>query len=71
MIVYVFIANCKSIIVVVALKLRTSTNVGPTNVWRYKDRTVEKSKFQTLDWYTNVGLRQTSDQYTNAGRVHL
>jgi len=41
----------------------TSTNVGPTNIGRYKGRTV-----QTSDWYkrrteTNVGPVQTSDRY--------
>ena len=40
-----------------------------TNVGRYKGRTVKTSDLQTSNWYksrtrTNVGLGQTSDQYT-------
>ena len=59
----------------------TSTNVGPTNVGRHKDRTVQTSDLQTSDWYkhrtgTDVGLGQTLDLYkrrtsTNVGQVHL
>ena len=59
----------------------TGTNVGPTNVGRYKGRTVPTSDLQTSVWYkrrtgTNIGLVETSDWYkrwtsTNVGRVHL
>ena len=45
----------------------TSTKVGPTNVGRYKSRTVQTSDLQTSDWYkrrtcTYVGPVQTSDE---------
>ena len=45
-----------------------STNVGPTNVGRYKGRTVQTSDLQTSDWYKrrtwiNVRPVQTSDGY--------
>ena len=63
------------------LNNRTSTNVGPTNVGRYKHETYKRRTVQTSDQYkrqtsTNVGLVQTSDWYkrltsTNVGRVHL
>ena len=44
----------------------TSTNVGPTNVGRYKPKTYKRRTVQTSDQYkhqtgTNVGLVQTLD----------
>ena len=59
--------------------LGTSTNVGPTNVGRYKPKTYKRRTAQTSDQYkrqtgTNVGLVQTLDEYkrrtsTNIGPV--
>ena len=48
-----------------------STNVGPTNVGRYKGRTV-----QTSDWYkrrtgTNVELVQTSNWYKRRTGINV
>ena len=45
----------------------TSTNVGPTNVGRYKGQTVQTSDLQTSDWYK----RRTStnvDRYIYKGK---
>ena len=62
------------------LQRSDSTRVWPSNVGRYKGRTVQTSDLQTSNWYkrrtagTHVGLRQTSNQYkhwtiTNTGPV--